>query len=229
MKRLTFDLLLAGTVAFAPMAWAHEPASSAGEPGASSRVHGTPPPAETPPSTTTGSERAGNQPGEDRPGGGAKEAGGDLGLVQRMHAANEKELEMAYAAADKALSPKVKSFARTLITDHKAMDRQLLTYARKKGLAAQLGQASTTATTAGNAFGDSDMQVRLRGETGREFDQDFLASMIDEHDRAIELALSSRDAARDPQLRDIFDLALPKLEKHRKMAQDLLNTSSTGG
>jgi len=37
---------------------------------------------------------------------------------------------------------------------------------------------------------------------------------------------TARDSATDSQLRDIFDGVLPKLEKHRKMAQQLLDKQS---
>jgi putative membrane protein len=299
MKRLTIDMLLAGTLAVAPLAWAQAPSGSmqdrndtttstpqrtgpapsttqrntppypGDDPAAPQRVPsetpaaGMPTPSTAPPttvpppsgdetvpsqrgtegnpatvpgatgtegttgsqgSTTTGSERAGNQPSEGTPAARTDETpGDDLALIQKVHAANEKELELAYLAADKSHSQKVKSYARKLVSDHKAMDRQLMTYARRKGLSTKLEQAS--ASTGGGATTEgSDMRARLNGETGREFDQDFVATMVDEHDKAIALIRSSRDAATDPQLRDIFELALPKLEKHRKMAQDLVDT-----
>jgi putative membrane protein len=175
-------------------------------------------------STTTGSVRAGNQPADDATRAARSEsAEGDLALIQKVHEANLKEIEMSYLAADKARSPKVKSYARKLVSDHKAMDRQLMAYASKKGLESRLEQVAANANAGAGSSASTDMHARLMGETGEEFDHDFVATMVDEHDKAIEMVRSARDSATDPQLRALLNEAVPKLEKHRKLAQDLLD------
>jgi putative membrane protein len=254
MKRLTIDMILAGTLAAAPLAWSQTgtpppgaariqddttpagprptpsttrrttPPYPGDEPMPAERVPPDVPPAGVPtpePSTTTGSEKAGNEPGQGTPAAGAKEqAEGDLKLVQKVHEANLNEIELGQLAADKARSPQVKSYARKLVGDHKAFDRQLVSYAEKKGMTSRLDQV-TDAPPKRDAT--TDMRARLMGETGEEFDHDFVATMVDEHDKAIERVRTARDSATDPQLRNLFDGALPKLEQHRKMAQQLLD------
>jgi putative membrane protein len=262
MKRLTIDLLLAGSLALAPAVWAQDyggngamqnrndttpaaPTRTGGtptttqrntppypgpDPAAPQRVPsdvppgGTPTPAtsDRPESTTTGSVRSGNEPTDDSHAAGTESTDGDLTLVQKVHEANQKEIEMGQLAADKAKSPRVKSYARKLVSDHKSADRQLMTYARKKGLESRLEQTAAN-TNAGETKTQTDMHARLMGETGSEFDHDFAATMVDEHDKAIEMVKSGRDSAADPELRSLFDKALPILEKHRKMAQDLVD------
>jgi predicted outer membrane protein len=59
--------------------------------------------------------------------------------------------------------------------------------------------------------------------TGDEFDREFVSTMVQEHDKAIEMVRGARETATDPQLRGLLSGVLPKLEKHRKMAQDLLD------
>jgi putative membrane protein len=256
MKRLTMDMVLAGVLAAAPLAWAqgeapgsmqnrndttpaaprptpsttrrNTPPYPGDEPAPTQRVPPDVPPAGMPtpatPSTTTGSERAGNEPVDATPTAGVNDqADGDVKLVQKFHEANQKEIDMAQLASDKGKSARVKSYARKLVSDHKAADRQLMAYASKKGLTSRLEQTTQApSTSAGNKAGD-DMHARLMGETGDEFDHDFVAAMVDDHDQAIEMVRSARDSATDPQLRDLFDGVLPKLEKHRKMAQQLLD------
>ena len=246
MKRLTIDLVLVGLLAAAPMASAQEqvpgsmqnrndtspvgprptpsttrrntPPFPGDEPAPPQRVPPDVPPAGTPtPSSTTGSEPLdATPPMAGRP---PEAADGDVRLVQKVRELNEKELKIAQLAADKARSARVKSYARTLVSQHKAADRQLMSYVSSRGLSKRLEQATTSEATATAA----DMHARLMGETGAEFDHDFVATMVDDHDRAIELVRSARDAAVDPQLRDLFHGMLPKLEKHRKMAQQLLD------
>lgn len=177
---------------------------------------------ETDRSTTTGSERTGNQPADPGRAAALDADQGDVGLVAKVHEAHQQEIKMGQLATDKATAPRVKAYARMVVADHKALDRQLMTYARKKGLDTKLEQVTANAA-AGEAKPGPDMHARLRGETGREFDQDFMASMVDEHDRAVEMVRSARDSATDPELRRIFDGALPKLTKHRKAAQEIVD------
>jgi putative membrane protein len=229
MKRLTFDMVLAGSLALAPLAWAQDYGSSGATQDrtehASPRTPGELPPAEVPvappPSTTTGSERAGNQPSDStRPAATNDVSDGDVAVIRKVHEANQKEIEMGQLAADKGKSTALKSYARKLVDDHKTMDRQLMSYASKKGLASRLEQ---TATGTEGTRADSDMHARLQGETGSEFDKDFASTMVDEHDKAIEMVRGARDTVTDSELRTMLGDALPKLEKHRKMAQDLVD------
>jgi putative membrane protein len=250
MKRLTLGLALAGLLAAAPMASAQQqvPGSvqdrndttpSGPRPTPSTTRRSTPPfpgdepmppqqvppdvpPAGMPTPSAPSPERV-NEPIEAPPPATARPeaADGDVQLLQKVHELNEKELKIAQLAADKARSPRVKSYARTLISDHKASDRQLLSYADKRGLTARMQQVAAAASAAAPA--ESDMHARLLGETGAEFDHDFVATMVEDHDRAIQVVRTARDSAVDPQLRDMFDGLIPKLEKHRKMAQQLLD------
>ena len=255
MKRLTMDMVLAGLLAAAPLAWGQSEAPApmqnrndttpagprptpsttrrntppypADEPMPAERVPPDVPPAGMPTpstSTTTGSQRAGNEPVDATPAAGLPDsADGDLKLVQKIHDAHQKEIEMAQLAADKARSARVKSYARKLVDDHKAADRQLMSYASKKGMTSRLEQVATPPPADKEG---TDMHARLMGETGAEFDHDFVATMVDDHDKAIEAVRTARDSAGDPRLRDLFNGLLPKLEKHRKMAQQLLDKSS---
>jgi putative membrane protein len=231
MKRLTIDMLLAGALAVAPLAKAQDYSGAPQEKGAPTTERATPPrlPGEQPPtevpappqSTTTGSERAGNQPGNTQAAGTNEVSDADLAVVRQVHQANQKEIDMGQLAADKGKSSAVKSYARKLVDDHKAMDRQLMAFADKKGLQSRLERTATGAQ--GTQASDGDMHARLQGETGSEFDRDFATTMVEEHDKTIQMVRAARDSAGDPELRTLLGDALPKLEKHRKMAQELVD------
>src|SRR5204862_2759666 len=121
MKRLTMDMVLAGLLAAAPLAWAQDevpgsmqnrndttpagprptpsttrrntPPYPGDEPAPGQRVPPDVPPAGMPtPSTTTGSERAGNEPVDATPTAGVTaESDGDVKLIAKIHDANQKE------------------------------------------------------------------------------------------------------------------------------------------
>jgi putative membrane protein len=309
MKRFTFDVLLAGTLAIAPAAWGQNmPGSTPGSgsttvldagtpttgtnpavPGPSQRReqnstapgapetpenHGrngyppstaptpvTAPPAsaEPAPDTTTPGRAAptgttrpygGSPARDDRPGAtrsdvppttdtptavptpsttGAATAGaeGDVDVIAKVHQANQKEIEMAQMALDKAESPRVKAYARKLLSDHQAADKKLLGYAEKKSVELSKLEAKSTDTgAAGAAASDDDAHRRLQGATGADFDREFVNVMLAEHDKAIDMVKSARDSVTDRQLRAQLSAVLPKLEQHRKMARDLAEKQS---
>jgi putative membrane protein len=300
MKRFTFDLLLAGTLAIAPAAWAQNlPGTSSGSargadagslttgsnpavPGPTERReqnttapgapetpenhgrNGYPTPQTAPPSgvqpapDTTNPYRPndttrplGGSPArtDERPGAtrtdvppasatppatpspttGSATAGaeGDVDVIAKVHQANQKEIEMAQMALDKADSPKVKAYARKLLNDHQAADKKLLGYAEKKSVDLSKLEAKTTDTRAATtAASDDDAHRRLQNATGADFDREFVTVMLAEHDKAIDLVKSARDSVTDKQLRSQLAAMLPKLEQHRKAARDLSEKQS---
>jgi predicted outer membrane protein len=305
MKRFTFDVLLAGTLALSPAAWAQNmPGTGSGSmtgadagslntgsnpavPGPAQRrdqnttapgapaapetpeAHGRngyPTPETAPPSgvqpapdtTNTGTpaptdttrpmggspSRTDERPGSTRtdvppitdtppatsvPTTGAATAGaeGDVDVIAKVHQANQKEIEMAQMALDKAESPRVKSYARKLLNDHQAADKKLLGYAEKKSVDLSKLEAKATDTgAAATAASEDDAHRRLQNATGTDFDREFVNVMLAEHDKAIDLVKSARDSVTDKQLRSQLSTMLPKLEQHRKMARDLSEKQS---
>lgn len=194
--------------------------------------------------TTSGTigtpDTAGTRPGStaaDVPpvNGTAPTAGaeGDAQVVSKIHQANQKEIEMAQMALDKAESPRVKSYARKLLNDHQAADKKLMTYAEKKSLdmskadqKTAMGTSGGTATPAPGSADTGDAHARLQNATGKDFDREFVNMMVDEHDKAIDLVKSAHDSVTDKQLRSQLGAMLPKLEQHRKMARDLADKQS---
>jgi putative membrane protein len=165
-------------------------------------------------------------------------AEGDTDTIAKVHQANQKEVEMAQMALDKANSAKVKAYARKLLNDHQAADKKLMTYAEKKGVDLSKAEAKSagnapgattaagTSATAGSANASDEAHRRLQSATGADFDREFVNVMLDEHDKAIDLVKSARDSVTDKQLRSQLGAMLPKLEQHRKMARDLADKQS---
>jgi putative membrane protein len=141
---------------------------------------------------------------------------GDLAVVAKVHEANQKEIELAQMALDRAESPRVKAYARKLLNDHQATDKKLLTYADQKALDRGKVEQTPPASKA-----DDDAHARLLTATGADFDRQFITMMLDEHDKAIDLVKSAKDSVTDRQLRTFLASVLPKLEQHRKMAREL--------
>jgi putative membrane protein len=145
---------------------------------------------------------------------------GDAEVIGKIHQANQKEIDMAGMALEKAQSPQVKSYARKLLADHQAGDKKLMAYAERKKLDQSKLEPMAAAGGAGTASSD-DAHRRLQAATGADFDTEFTTMMLAEHDRTIDLVKSARDSVTDRQLRSLLAAMLPRLEQHRKLAQDL--------
>jgi putative membrane protein len=144
----------------------------------------------------------------------------DVAVMQKVHQANQQEIEMGKMALEKAQSPRVKAYAKKLLSDHTAADKQLLSYADKKKLdRSTLELASTPMETAKT----DDPHAKLNTSSGAEFDRDFVTVMVDAHDKAIDMVKTAKDTVSDKQLAKMLSAMLPKLERHKKMAQDLLD------
>jgi putative membrane protein len=151
-------------------------------------------------------------------------AEGDVETVAKVHEANQKEIEMAQMALDKAESPRVKAYARKLLADHQAADKKLMAYAERKSL--DVSKAGPKTTAAAPAPSDDEAHKRLQTATGADFDRDFVNVMVSEHEKAIDLVKSARDSVTDKSLRTVLSGMLPKLEQHLKMAKDLADKQS---
>jgi len=229
MERSRMQLILAGglagTLGLAGAAWADQ----------------TPATAKTPVNTATGNGNPGDVSGKTTAGDLGPYAPGtngegrvlgapvrdtsqmnstagptaDADYIQRIHEANQKEVAMARMAMDKAASPRVKSYAQKLITDHQAADKKLMAYADRKA-----PDVKAEGRTTGGAVADQT-ESRLSSLSGSDFDKEFVNVMLEDHDRTLDLVKSARDSASDKQLRAVYDGMVPKLEAHKKMAKDL--------
>lgn len=140
----------------------------------------------------------------------------DQATVQKLHDANQMEIQMGSLAKDRGSTKSVREFGRQLIADHTAADRRLDDYLRRHG-----SDLKTLATTTG---ADPDHEL-LATKTGTQFDRAFGLQMIADHTKAIELVESARIETGDGQLRDLYELLLPTLQAHKKAAQEIVAAS----
>jgi putative membrane protein len=96
-------------------------------------------------------------------------------FVQKMLMANMAEIKLGQMAADRAMSPEVKSFAQTMVTDHTQANQELLP------LAQQLGVKEPKALDAKHRA-LSNKLGRLRGA---EFDRQYMKAMVDGHQEVV--------------------------------------------
>ena len=133
--------------------------------------------------------------------------------ISRLHAANQKEIGAGALAAERGQTGEVRNFGRHLVDDHTAADRKLKDLAQKKSVKLSDSESSVLST--------------LRATPDSEFDRVFVATMIKEHDAAIELVREAQEECKDPEIRAFLKTTLPMLLKHRDMAERISDKSKS--
>jgi putative membrane protein len=140
----------------------------------------------------------------------------DRPTIQKLHDANQLEIQMGHLAQQKGVSKAVRELGRMLTSDHEQVDRQLDDYLKKHGSDLK-GLGTTTSVDA-----DHDL---LATKTSGEFDRAFGLQMVSDHQQSIDLLESARLETADDTLRDMYDALLPMLRKHKAAAQRIIAAS----
>jgi putative membrane protein len=168
------------------------------------------------PRDTSGDASPLKQAGERAPEGPPRAmTAPELATLQKLHDANQTEIEMGSLAREKGSTKVVREFGRKLIADDTAADRMLDEY---------LGEHASSTKTLATTSADPAHEL-LANKTGAEFDRAFGVQMVADHTKAIELIESARIEIRDGQLRDLYDGLLPALYAHKRTAQDIVAAS----
>ena len=120
------------------------------------------------------------------------------------------EVRLANIALKNAADPKVKAFARQMVTDHGNINRELVAIARKGGLI--LPTAVIPEKQA-----DLDMLKRLSGAA---FDKQFMDMMVNDHRKTLELYKSGQQTDKEVVV-EFAQKTIPVIERHFAMAQEI--------
>ena len=139
-------------------------------------------------------------------------------ILAFANAANTAEIREGELAAKKATNAQVKSFARQLVTDHRAM------VSDGKSLASRL---NVTPDTADDDVRDvvkhsADNVKDLTDKTaGPDWDKDWIDQQIKDHKDVLDKLQDAAKNTTDPQLRATLEKATGKIQEHLTKAQDI--------
>lgn len=125
------------------------------------------------------------------------------------------EVRLGDIAKGKAQSSVVKDFASMMVADHTRSNDEL------KAI------ASTKNVTIPTDLPPEKQQIvdRLSGLSGQEFDREYMAAMVDDHQQAVGMFQQASAAADlDPDLKNFAAKTLPTLEQHLQRAQAIAET-----
>ena len=147
----------------------------------------------------------------DAPGSDPVKAA-DLDVLQKLHDANQTEIQMGHLAEEKGSTKAVKAFGRRLVTDHTAADQKVSDFLRRHGLDLAALATTSSADAAHKTTAD---------KAGVEFDRAFASQMVIDHHKLIDLLQDGRRNTGSVELRELYGDFLPVLQAHKRQAQDL--------
>ena len=133
-------------------------------------------------------------------------------VLNNLHQANLAEIKMGQLAQTKGVSEDVKSYGKTLVSDHEASDKKVVDLSAKQGVTLKAEKAG---------FMERMNMRNLRSKTGAEFDKEFAKGMVDDHKKNIEDLQSAQKAALPQEVKELIGDTLPTLQKHLAMAQKI--------
>jgi putative membrane protein len=147
--------------------------------------------------------------GENVPGGVQR-------FINDVVAGNTAEIELSRMASERATNPEVKQFAQTMVRDHTAAGNELTQVLTRHNV--QVREAMDEK--------HRDMSQELSRKTGSEFDHEYMAAMVDDHQRMKDLleGRANEKPNNEPLENAVNQFAaktLPVVQHHLEMAQQL--------
>jgi len=114
------------------------------------------------------------------------------------------EVDAGKMAQDKAVSPRVKSFAAMMVADHTKAGDELAAIAKTKNI-------TLPATPNDDA---QKMAADMAKKSGKDFDKAYVSMMVDGHKDAVKLFTDASQNCKDPDLKAFAIKTLPTLKMH---------------
>lgn len=176
--------------------------------------------------------------------------GGDPEILQFLAAVDLSEIEAARLAQRQARNPQVKSFARTLVSEHQQALRHERDLAKSANItldsaAMGTGRTGTGATAAatppagtpGTASGvvgqltsmHQQTMQRLQSLKGADFDSAFVNAQLTAHQQVLDVLQRAQGQAQNTGVQQHVQMMTQGIQKHLDRARELQQTLTTGG
>jgi len=136
-------------------------------------------------------------------------SGTDQTFVHKATAGGLAEVNHGTIAAKQASAPAVKEFAEKMVQDHEKANKELLSLANKKELKSARSMDAK----------HEKMSAKLLKLSGAEFDREYMAGQVKDHEETIALFENEAKNGKDEELSAWAKKTLPDLRHHLKMAK----------
>jgi putative membrane protein len=124
---------------------------------------------------------------------------------------NRAEVTLGKMVASKTKDPNVKQFAQMMVKDHTQALSQLQQLAQQKNIAVPDGMPDDA----------QQLQSKLQGESGKQFDKDYMDGMVQDHQKDVQEFQEQAQKAKDPDVKQLASQLLPTLQQHLDKAQQI--------
>lgn len=143
----------------------------------------------------------------------------DTSFLKTAAESGMAEVALAKLALEKTSRPDIKMFANQLITDHTKANNSLK----------ELAASKSVKLPAGPGLKNDAVKARLQMLSGRDFDNDYVNTMVDNHKSEIADFQKESDDASDSDVRKFASVTLPILREHLNMIKVIQGNMVTPG
>ena len=136
----------------------------------------------------------------------------DKEFVRKSIEANNAEIAAGHLALAQAGANDVKQFGQTLIRDHTLLNNQMKPLAQQLDVVVAPGQVDPK---------DEAVANQLKDLRGQQFDQEFIAAMVQGHNQAVQDTQTEASNGQDAKVKEAAAKGLPVIQKHLQTAQKL--------
>jgi putative membrane protein len=135
----------------------------------------------------------------------------DQDFINKAAQGNRAEIELGQLVAGKSKDPSVKQFAQMMVKDHTDALSKLQLVAQSKNL------------TLPDSMPDDakDLESRLSKEQGKQLNKDYMAGMVEDHQKDVQEFQDATQTLKDPEIKQWATSTLPTLEKHLSKAKQI--------
>jgi putative membrane protein len=144
----------------------------------------------------------------------------DIKVVAHLHHVNQMEVEMGKLAQRVGSQP-VKRYGEMLVTDHTTADKQLVTFAKARGLAVIPAPKAETDAEKKEMKDKMDEMTALKKLKGADFDREYLRMMVNGHDQELAKTDGFISKSGDPDLDAMLEARRTSLQRHSDGAKEL--------
>ncbi len=154
----------------------------------------------------------------------------DASFIEQALKSGREAVELAKLAAERSRNEQIKQFAEMLVSDHTAVNEQLVLLSQRDGASpaprdGKNGPASPPAAKPGAAPTSAKAQ-ELAKLTGAQFDQRFLAMIIDSQEKASELYGVEAEQGANPGAKKLATDTLQRIKSYLEQGKSIRGQST---
>ncbi|MDQ3366004.1 MAG: DUF4142 domain-containing protein [Myxococcota bacterium] len=155
-----------------------------------------------------------------KPGKGAKLTTEETAIVAHLHHVNVMEIDMG-KLAQKNGTAAVKRYGEMMVTDHSAADKELVSFAKQRGIARIPAAKPATETDRADHKQQMEGMAALKKLKAADFDREYLRMMVESHDKELARSDVAMSTATDTELKTMLEARKTTLQRHADAARDL--------